>query len=261
MTERCRRCHTILNPDEKACWKGCDVGTEPVVDEKTPSYWRTATSLPKPADVPTPGAVSLAVKWRCACPGVFENVHESGCTNGAKPADPLTVSDSIRLTLEQAKAHRAFMKYLEEGGSAYSYKADPALCQCPGVHKNGHLTSCFLRLQSHAVRLRKAWDSYWRRAEKSETERRTCHGYPLLTPELLAAQRAENDRVSQEIDTRAHGAGHIFPVGCDKCDEKEDLLEAAWGVIANVGWSGEPKSPGWQEAAERFRDNYFARKR
>jgi len=36
-----------------------------------------------------------------------------------------------------------------------------------------------------------------------------------------------------------------------------DLLDTAWGIIANAGWYGEPKTSGWQEAAERWRDDYF----
>ena len=35
-----------------------------------------------------------------------------------------------------------------------------------------------------------------------------------------------------------------------------DLLESAWGVIANAGWDDCAKTPGWQEAAERWRDGY-----
>jgi hypothetical protein len=34
------------------------------------------------------------------------------------------------------------------------------------------------------------------------------------------------------------------------------LLELAWGVIANAGWDGMAQSPGWQEAAVRWRDEY-----
>ena len=35
-----------------------------------------------------------------------------------------------------------------------------------------------------------------------------------------------------------------------------NLLEMAWGVIANAGWDESAKTPGWQEAAERWRDRY-----
>ena len=38
-----------------------------------------------------------------------------------------------------------------------------------------------------------------------------------------------------------------------------DLLEVAWGLIANAGggdWTKE--TPEWQDAAARWRDNYFA---
>jgi len=35
-----------------------------------------------------------------------------------------------------------------------------------------------------------------------------------------------------------------------------DLLEEAWILIANAGWDGLAKTPGWQEAAVRWRDRY-----
>lgn len=40
---------------------------------------------------------------------------------------------------------------------------------------------------------------------------------------------------------------------------KNELLEFAWGIIANVSegsWSKQPSY--WQEAAERWREEYFA---
>jgi hypothetical protein len=43
-----------------------------------------------------------------------------------------------------------------------------------------------------------------------------------------------------------------------------DLLEAAWGIIANAGWdagSGDvtlSKTTGWHEATLRWRDDYHA---
>jgi len=40
--------------------------------------------------------------------------------------------------------------------------------------------------------------------------------------------------------------------------EALDLLEFAWTVIANAGWQDAARSPGWQEAAERWRDRYHA---
>ena len=43
----------------------------------------------------------------------------------------------------------------------------------------------------------------------------------------------------------------------DETPEME-LLELAWGVIANAGWDGMAKSPDWQEAAVRWRDQYHA---
>jgi hypothetical protein len=41
-------------------------------------------------------------------------------------------------------------------------------------------------------------------------------------------------------------------------DELADLTESAWGIIANAGWDGMAKSPGWQDAAIRWRERYFA---
>jgi hypothetical protein len=38
---------------------------------------------------------------------------------------------------------------------------------------------------------------------------------------------------------------------------ESDLLESAWAIIANAGWRGEEKSPGWDDAAVRWRDDYF----
>ncbi len=36
-----------------------------------------------------------------------------------------------------------------------------------------------------------------------------------------------------------------------------DHLDSAWGVIANAGWDdGGGKSPGWREAAEKWRDKW-----
>ena len=40
-------------------------------------------------------------------------------------------------------------------------------------------------------------------------------------------------------------------------EELLDLLESAWGVIANAGWDDCAKSPGWQDAAVRWRERYF----
>jgi hypothetical protein len=36
------------------------------------------------------------------------------------------------------------------------------------------------------------------------------------------------------------------------------LLQQAWGVIANAGWDGSARTPGWQEAAVRWRDEYHS---
>ena len=43
----------------------------------------------------------------------------------------------------------------------------------------------------------------------------------------------------------------------------DNLLELAWGLIANSGWDAHngntdlDKSPGWHDAAIRWRDSYF----
>lgn len=36
-----------------------------------------------------------------------------------------------------------------------------------------------------------------------------------------------------------------------------ELLKAAWSIIANAGWDGFDKTPGWQEEALEWRDRYF----
>jgi hypothetical protein len=41
-------------------------------------------------------------------------------------------------------------------------------------------------------------------------------------------------------------------------DPVMSLLESAWGVIANAGWNGGAKSPGWQDAAVAWRDRFLA---
>lgn len=52
-------------------------------------------------------------------------------------------------------------------------------------------------------------------------------------------------------ETHEPGADEALP------DEPHvKLLEMAWGVIANAGWNDDAKHPGWQEAAEGWRDGY-----
>ena len=41
---------------------------------------------------------------------------------------------------------------------------------------------------------------------------------------------------------------------------EEDLLESAWGLIANAhggNWDEASESSGWKKAATRWRDSYF----
>jgi hypothetical protein len=40
--------------------------------------------------------------------------------------------------------------------------------------------------------------------------------------------------------------------------EEAELIEIAWGIIANAGWDGGAKTTGWDEAAIRWRDDYHA---
>lgn len=44
-------------------------------------------------------------------------------------------------------------------------------------------------------------------------------------------------------------------------EKKDDLLEAAWGIIANAyggDWSLASEASGWKKAAEKWRDKYHA---
>lgn len=84
-------------------------------------------------------------------------------------------------------------------------------------------------------------------------ERAAAGQIDLKAPAMDAGQ-------PQDVSRAPAGRRHVSP---ETADDK--LLEAAWGLIANAGWdahtgdvSGE-KSPGWHEAAVRFRDRYHAR--
>jgi hypothetical protein len=58
-------------------------------------------------------------------------------------------------------------------------------------------------------------------------------------------------------DAAARGVGEaLLGVLREREDATEDLLHRAWGIIANAGMNGDPRSPGWDEAAVRFRDEY-----
>jgi hypothetical protein len=64
---------------------------------------------------------------------------------------------------------------------------------------------------------------------------------------------------SPEPDTAAMGSGEGNWRDQDEASSPEphiNLLEMAWGVIANAGWDDCAKTPGWQEAAVRWRDDY-----
>ena len=76
--------------------------------------------------------------------------------------------------------------------------------------------------------------------------------------ECLLAHWRENGCTFPDTCEEARGVA----AGTCEADEPRpaephmDLLESAWGVIANAGWDDGAKSPGWQEAAVRWRDRY-----
>ena len=46
-----------------------------------------------------------------------------------------------------------------------------------------------------------------------------------------------------------------------KMGDQDDLLEAAWGIIANAnGGDWNKASPEWRDAAEKWRDRYHAKR-
>ena len=57
--------------------------------------------------------------------------------------------------------------------------------------------------------------------------------------------------VSPEPGAASTGADMALPA-----EPHMNLLETAWGVIANAGWNDDAKTTGWQEAAERWRNDY-----
>ena len=71
------------------------------------------------------------------------------------------------------------------------------------------------------------------------------------TPETL-------DKAAGECcggSSRGVAAGEDAPI---PSEPTMDLLETAWGIIANAGWDDCGKSPGWQEAAVAWRERYHA---
>lgn len=59
--------------------------------------------------------------------------------------------------------------------------------------------------------------------------------------------------------TREFEKGYIEGWDANHCNYPNELLETAWGIIANGGegdWSRE--SADWQKAAAKFRSDYFA---
>jgi hypothetical protein len=65
-----------------------------------------------------------------------------------------------------------------------------------------------------------------------------------------ALQRAMNDTGDADTgDAEAHGPVGAWP--------EDDLLMAAWGLIANAGGGNwETQTPEWQDAAVRWRDAF-----
>lgn len=77
------------------------------------------------------------------------------------------------------------------------------------------------------------------------------------------APRPQPDRRVRACCGSRQGFPHFGGCGRRKADgpalpatTEAELLEAAWGVIANAGWDGFAKTDGWQAAAERWRDDY-----
>lgn len=76
------------------------------------------------------------------------------------------------------------------------------------------------------------------------------------------------DLPDREVVWRAWNLGDVTPKLIQECRdsrakiaELDGMLEVAWGIIANAGGWTDPSvaSPGWREAAERWRDQYHAR--
>ena len=65
------------------------------------------------------------------------------------------------------------------------------------------------------------------------------------------ADVSARERPGQVPGERSDGSDEERPA-----EPHMDLLDAAWGVIANAGWDDCAKTTGWQEAAVRWRDDY-----
>lgn len=65
---------------------------------------------------------------------------------------------------------------------------------------------------------------------------------------------------SDKIPLEAHNRSLALQLDnmTERCKRYGDLLEAAWGIIANAGGSDwQRESSEWQKAAERWRNDYF----
>lgn len=73
--------------------------------------------------------------------------------------------------------------------------------------------------------------------------------------------RAATRTLRLAADVPALLAALAAPVGRGDSQPDDDLLEAAWGLIANSHAWHDPSAatPGWREAAERWRARYHAR--
>lgn len=97
----------------------------------------------------------------------------------------------------------------------------------------------------------------WRAFEaySAAVEGRTHDGKPIPTWEVLSdTTRAGWVAVEVELNQLTANRLHVL----------DGLLNEAWGLIANAGWDAHrgqvdlDKSPGWHEAAIRWRDRYHA---
>jgi len=78
-------------------------------------------------------------------------------------------------------------------------------------------------------------------------------GQPTAEDRALAARATGGGIRSREVQPQ-FGNEEDEP---GSAEPHAKLLESAWGVIANAGWDDCAKTPGWQEAAVRWRDDYF----
>lgn len=75
-------------------------------------------------------------------------------------------------------------------------------------------------------------------------------GHPTAADRALVAAATGGGILGREVQPQFSDEDEVA------AEPHMNLLETAWGVIANAGWDDCAKTPGWQEAAERWRDGY-----